>query len=102
MWLEGVDVFFRLFGVSHYLRINARLFLIFAQSFITNDTVNEGEKRIVLTDAYVRTGINLRTSLADEDVACENELTIRSLATKAFRLAVSTVVGRPSTFLMSE
>ena len=68
-----------------------------SQSMIATEEQNEK-----IMDAYVRAGMNFRTSLANKDVACENCLTIAALHAKSFRLAVSTVVGRAGTFFMSE
>ena len=82
--------------------INACFFLVFAHSFIPNYAVNKREQGVVFTDTNVRTGMNLRASLANEDVPCENCLTVAALRAKAFRFAVSTVVGGAGTFFMSE
>ena len=98
--LGFVFVQFSLLCVSH--RINASFFLIFAHSFVTNDAVNKREERIVFADTYVRAGMNFRASLANENVTRENRLTVAALRAKAFCLAVSSVVGRTRTFLMSE
>ena len=98
--LGFVFVKFSLLRVSH--RINASLFLVFAHSFVTNDAVNKREERIVCTDTYVRAGMNFRASLANENVTRENCLTVAALRAKTFCLAVSSVVGRTRTFLMSE
>ena len=82
--------------------INACFLFVFAHSFEPNYAVYESEQRIVFTDTYVRAGMNLRASLANENVPCENRLTVASFHAKSFSLAVSTVVGRTGTFLMSE
>ena len=82
--------------------IYACFLLVFAHSFVPNNAVYESEQRIVFTDTYVRAGMNLRASLANENVPCENRLTVASFYAKSFSLAVSTVVGRTGTFLMSE
>ena len=82
--------------------INASLFFISAQSFVPNNTVNKRKQRIVLADTYVCAGVNLRTSLTNENVAGKNCLTVATLRAKTFCLTVSTVVGGTGTFLMSE
>ena len=99
---EKNSVYTELFVFILRVGINACFFLVFAHSFITNNAVNKSKQRIVFADAYVRAGMNFRTSLANKDVACENCLTIAALHAKSFRLAVSTVVGRAGTFFMSE
>lgn len=82
--------------------INADLFLVFAHSFETNDTVGQSEQRVVATLAYVRTGVNLRASLANENVSGKHRLTVATFCTESFGFTISSVVGRTRTFLMSE
>ena len=53
-------------------------------------------------NAAIVAGVDVRTSLANQDVACQNELTVASLDTKAFGLTVTAVLGRTHTFFMSE
>ena len=99
---EKSSVYTELFVFILRVGINACFFLVFAHSFITNNAVNKSKQRIVFADAYVRAGMNFRASLANENVPCEYRLTVASFHAKSFRLAVSTVVGRTGTFLMSE
>ena len=82
--------------------IYACLFLVFAHSFITNDAVYESEQGVILADTDVCARMNFRTALTNENVACEYGLAVAALRAKAFRFAVSPVVGRTGTFLMSE
>jgi len=82
--------------------INACFLSVFAHSFIPNNAVYERKQRIVFADTNVCTGMNLRASLANEDVPCENRLAVATLHAKSFRFAVSPVVGRTGTFFMSE
>ena len=82
--------------------INACFFLVFAHSFVTYDSVYEREKGVVFTDTNVSAGMNLRTSLTNEDIPCEHCLTVATLRAKAFCFAIASVVGRTRTFLMSE
>ena len=62
--------------------INADFFAVFAEAFKANLTVCKCEKSIVLAFAYIGTGVDLSSALPDEDVAGQNELTVRSLGTK--------------------
>ena len=82
--------------------IYACFLFILTHSLITNYTVNEREKRVVFTDAYVRAGMNLRASLTNKNVARKHLLTVAALRAKTFRFTVSAVVRRTRTFLMSE
>lgn len=83
-------------------RINAHLFLVFAHFFKADNAVCKGEQRIVAADAYVRTRMNSRASLANEDVAGKNRLPVAAFRAETFRLAVAPVVRRTGTFFMSE
>ena len=46
--------------------------------------------------------MNMRTTLANQNVTGENELAVRTLRAEALRLAVAAVVGRTGALLMSE
>ena len=78
------------------------MFLISAQSFVSDGAVYQSKQRVVFTDTYARAGMNLRASLTNENVASKNELTVSALYAKAFRFAVTSVVRRTGTFFMSE
>ena len=65
-------------------------------------TVDKSKKSIILTDTNVVTGMDSCSSLSYEDVAGENCLTVSSLNAKALGFAVTTVLGRTDTLLMSE
>ena len=82
--------------------INGNLFIVSARSFESDDAVGQCKQRIVLTDSYVLTGMNFSASLSDENAARKYGLTVGTLYAEALRLAVSAVVGRTGTFLMSE
>ena len=66
-----------------------------------NSTVNEGEKRIVLTDGNVLTRIMLRTTLANDDVTSYTLLTAKNLNTQSLSCALTTVLRTTYTFFMS-
>jgi hypothetical protein len=67
-----------------------------------NLALNQCEQGIILTAAYVHTGMDVSASLADDDVAGDYVLTVSSLNTKSLGLAVTTVLGRTYTFFMSK
>ena len=83
------------------LLINGDFLAFLAQAFELNGTVNKCEQGIILALADIGAGMNLRTALANENVPCQNELTIRTLGAETLGLAVAAVLGRTHTFFMS-
>ena len=65
-------------------------------------SVDKSKESIILTDTNVVTGMDSGSSLSYEDVAGENYLTVSSLNAKALGFAVTTVLGRTDTLLMSK
>ena len=88
----------KLFGLC----VHADLFLILAHSLETHDTVDQSKEGIVLAAAYVDAGMDLGASLSDENIARENELTVRTLRTESLRRTVSTVSRTTYALLVSE
>ena len=93
---------FHAFQSELFSSVYADLLLIFALSLKSYNAVDQSEKRIVSAFAYVVTGIKFRSSLSDKNVACENFLSVCTLCAKSLGFAVTTVVGRTGTFLMSK
>ena len=83
-------------------RVHAATGLLLAQALETDNAVNQSEQGIVAADAAVGAGMNMSAALTVQDVARQNELTVRALRAKALRLAVAAVVGRTGALLMSE
>ena len=83
-------------------RINAYLFAIPADTLKTNLAVNQGKQRIVRTTANILSRMDVSAALANQNVACENELTISTLGAKTLRLRVTTVLGGAAALLMSK
>jgi hypothetical protein len=90
----------KLFGHSHAFHDGNELTVFVIAEFY--NAVSQSEQRIVFTDPNVLTGVNFGASLSYENAAGKYFLTIGTLHTESFRLAVSAVVGRTGTFLMSE
>ena len=67
-----------------------------------NLTVNESKQGVILTAAYIYAGMNVSASLADDDVAGDDMLTVSSLNAKSLGLTVTTVLSRTNTFFMSK
>src|SRR5689334_14566617 len=59
-----------------------------------------GEERVVLADAHVHAGMELRAALADEDGARVHELAAEGLEAEALAFGIAAVAGRPACFLV--
>lgn len=89
-------------SVLVFNRINACLFAILAESLKSEDAVDLCIKRIIGTDTYVLTRMDVGTSLSVKDIACQNELTVSSLSTKSLGFRLTTVLGGAHSLFMSE
>ena len=58
-----------------------------------NRACYERKERIVLSAAAVCAGMDLRTSLADDNLACLHSLAAESLDAKALRVGIASVAG---------
>ena len=65
-------------------------------------TFAQSEQGVVLATTHVLTGMEVSAALANQNVACENELTISTLGAKTLRLRVTTVLGGAAALLMSK
>ena len=63
--------------------VNRNLLTILAQTLEANHTVGLGEQGVVGATAHVGTGVDVRATLANQNVAGQNVLTIRTLGTQA-------------------
>ena len=61
--------------------------------FKANHAVDFSKKRIILPDANVKAGMEMRAALPHKDVAGKHELTVRALGPKTLGLAVTAVAG---------
>ena len=75
---------------------------ILAHTLELDLAVDQSEQRIVLADTDVVARMNVRTSLTDEDVASQNELTDSALGTESLRFGITAVLGGAAAFLMRE
>ena len=73
------------------LLINGDFLAFLAQAFELNGTVNKCEQGIILALADIGSGMNLRTALTDKNVACQDELAIRTLGAETLGLAVEPI-----------
>ena len=81
---------------------NADALLVACDTVELDDTVDQCEQGVILADTDTGTGMNVGTSLSDDNVASDNRLTVSLLDTKSLRIGVTAVLGRTDTFLMSK
>jgi hypothetical protein len=67
-----------------------------------NLTVNQSEQSIIGTTADVNAGMNVGSSLTNDDIAGGYSLSVSGLNAKALGFAVTAVLGGTDTFFMSE
>ena len=63
-------------------------------------TVNKSKKGIVCSDSDIVAGMNVSSSLANEDISCRYSLTVGTLYAEALGLTVASVLGRTDTFFV--
>ena len=90
------------FPSENSISVNANLLLSLALMLELHCAIDEGKQSIVLTNANVLTGANGASALSDDDVACQNVLTVGLLNAKALGLTVTAILGGTYTFLMSK
>jgi hypothetical protein len=89
-------------SVSLILRINASLFSVTAEAFKTENTVNQGKKRIVFAQTHICSGMDVGSALAIENIAGFYELAVRALRAEALGLRIAAVLCGADTLFMSK
>ena len=84
------------------ISVNADLFLTFALVLETHSAINEGKEGVILAYSDIFTCANSGSALSDDDVACDDVLTVSLLYAEALGLTVTAVLGRTYAFLMSK
>ena len=84
------------------LLVNRNLLSVTAKMLKTDSAVYKSEQGIILALADIGAGMDVSTTLTNQDVAGQNELTVCSLGAESLGLRVTTVLGRTHTFFMSE
>lgn len=74
-------------------------FLVPSQSLESYDSINLGEQCIITALAHVGSRVDLCASLSNQNVSCENKLSVSRLNTQSLGLRVSTVLGTSHTLL---
>ena len=68
--------------------------------FKAHNAIDRCKERIVLANADVGAGMEMRAALTHENVACEDKLTVRTLRTETLGMAIAAVAGRTNAFFM--
>ena len=84
------------------LSVNGALTAILALALELDGTVNQSEQGVIAADTDIDTGMDVGASLANQDVARQNELTVSALHTQALSLGITTVLGRTAALMVSE
>ena len=84
------------------LGVHGALPAILAQTLKLDGAVNLGEQGVVLTDAHIDTGMDVGASLANQNVAGQNELTVGTLHAQTLGLGITAVLGGTAALVVSE
>ena len=84
------------------LGIDGALTAILAQALEFDGTVNQSEQGVVAADTHIDTGMDVGASLANQNVAGQNELTIGALAAQSLGLGITAVLGGTAALVVSE
>ena len=92
---------------SHYaqkllLSVNGALTAILALALELDSTVNQSEQSVIAADTDIDTGMDMSASLANQNVASQNELTVCTLDAQALCLGVTAVLGGTAALVVSE
>lgn len=82
--------------------IDADLFAVAAHALEFNLAVDQGEQRIIRSTADIIAGMDVRTTLLDEDVARKDELPVRALDAETLGLGIAAVTGGTHSLFMCE
>ena len=85
-----------------FYRVYANFAVVFTSAFESNFACSRCEQGIVFADAYVRARMEVRTTLANDDVAGFNDDAVMAFYTKAFGFAITAVTRGAYPFFMSE
>ena len=95
--LRQLFVFMRLL-----LSVNGALTAILALALELDGTVNQSEQGVILADTNVGAGMDVGASLANQDVASQDELTVSTLAAQSLGLGITAVLGGTAALVVSE
>ena len=84
------------------LSVHGALPAVLALALELDGAVNQSEQGIILTNANVDTGMDMGASLANQNVASQNELTVSALYTQTLGLGITAVLGGTAALVVSE
>ena len=84
------------------LSVNGALTAILAQTLELDGTVNQSEQGVILADTNVGAGMDVGASLANQNVASLNELTVSTLAAQTLGLGITAVLGGAAALVVSK
>ena len=82
--------------------VNANSLAVTTHSLEFNLAVNFSKQGVIRSDTDVLAGMDVSTSLANENVAGKNKLTVSTLYAKTLGLGITAVLGRADSLFMSE
>ena len=82
--------------------VNGALSAILALALELDGTVNQSEPGVIAADADINAWMDRGASLANQDVAGQNELTIRTLHAQTLGLGITAVLGGTAALMVSE
>jgi len=82
--------------------VYANLLLVFGLCLKLDLTVDQSVDGVILTETNIVTGPDGSATLTNDDVACDNGLTVSLLDTKSLGLTVAAVLGGTYTLFMGE
>ena len=84
------------------LSVNGALPAILTQALKLNSTVNQSKQGVVLADTNIGAGMDMGASLANQNVASQNKLTVSALAAQSLGLGITAVLGGTAALVVSE
>jgi hypothetical protein len=88
--------------VKPLVSVYANLLLVLGLCLKLDLTVDQSIDGMILTETNIVTGPDGSATLTNDDVACDNGLTVCLLDTKSLGLTVAAVLGRTYTLFMSK
>ena len=82
--------------------VHGALPAVLALALEKDSAVNQSEQGIITTNANVDTGMDVGASLANQNVASQNELTVSTLNAQALCLGITAVLSRTTALMVSK
>ena len=84
------------------VRVNAYFLAVTANTLESDLAADKGKQRIVRTTPDIFARMNVCASLANENVASQDKLTVGAFDTQSLGLGITSVTSRTNTLFMSE